>query len=674
LTHLSDSRRRGIATGAGLAVGATAYLLTLLNFGTDLKRTANSLGYASNFFDFQGRALLDGRLAVPDGSLGIEGFVEHGREYMYFPPWPAVLRMPILSTTHEYDGHLTVLSMALGFVLMMVMAPKLVWLVRDMLYPAAPLGRIEATSMGILIALVTGGTTLTYVAALPWIYHEVYAWAIPFAIGAMYWILRVLRDPVPSAIAWLFVFDLGTIMTRTTGGWAVCLATIAAGVWVLTGRVSPGRRRIGWAVVAVGAIPLAASIALNVVKFRHPYLFPLQDQVWTTVNQHRREALAANGGTITGTQFFPSTFMAYFRPDGIRFVEHFPWITLPAEPPPAYNGAVIDQSYRTGSVTAFMPWLLLLTLFATVYLFRPGVDQARRFLRLPLAAGVLITGGVMGYGYISFRYTSEFVPALVLGGTVGTCVLTQWLVGRRRWFAIGAVGAVAVLAAFSIAAMMLTGYAAAASTYGGEKLADFLSLQHRLSSGQQDRLITRSNELPHGGAADDIWIRGDCDAVYLNSGDHYDPWQLVERRSQVWDIRMPDHPRAGRVKLVEVDTAEPGSVWLETDDEGQARFQLVNGTGRYDGPWFSILEPRVVRLGVLDRPELGYAEVSSNPGGWVGYLQAFEWDDDWVSRLVEIRPADVSAGDLDRLGLTVTAVPGLEPPLCRALSPAEADG
>ena len=75
---------------------------------TDLDRTANPLGYASNFFDFQARALMDGHLWVTPGSLGIEAFHVDGREYMYFGPFPALLRIPVLWTTPEYDGRLTV--------------------------------------------------------------------------------------------------------------------------------------------------------------------------------------------------------------------------------------------------------------------------------------------------------------------------------------------------------------------------------------------------------------------------------------------------------------------------------------------------------------------------------------------------------------------------------------
>lgn len=671
MTHVSNTRRRGIATAAGLVVGATAYLLTLLNYGTSLTRNANALGYASNFFDFQGRALLDGKLAVPAGSLGIEGFLERGQEYMYFPPFPALLRMPILSTTDEYDGRLTVVSMVLGFVLLMVMVPKLVWLVRDTLYPDLPVGRIEASSMGILIALVTGGTTLTYVAALPWVYHEVYAWAIPLSLGAMYWMLRVLQNPTRAAIAWLLLFNLGTIMTRTTGGYAVCLVTMAAAVWVLTGRAVEGRRRIGWAVLAAGVLPLAASVALNWAKFRHPYMFPLEDQVWTTFNAHRRDALAANGGTITGLQFLPTTFMAYFRLDGIRFTDYFPWITLPASPARAYNGAFVDQTYRTGSVTSFMPWLLALTALAAVYVLRPGVSHSRKLLRFPLIAGVLVPGGVMIYGYMAFRYTSEFVPGLIIGGTIGTCVLTQWLVRRRRWIAITGVSLTALLAAFSIAANMLVGYAAAATTYGGDQLAAYVALQHRLTPGSQEPLIIRSDTEPAESHTDDIWIQGDCEAIYLATGDRYEPWRLVERRADVYEVSLPKKPKVGRIKIVDIDTNKPSSIYLQTDGKGRARTVIQNETGPFPGQWFDILEPRVVRIGVLDQPELGYAEVSSNPGGWTGYVRSYDWNSEWVSRLVDIRPAAYSPDDLERLDVSVRTLPGLEPPLCRTLGEGE---
>ena len=151
---------------------------------------------------------MDGHLYVPKASLGLEAFERGGHDYMYFPPFPALLRIPVLMTTQEYDGRLTLLSMALAFVLMAVMTAKLVWLVRDLMAGDARLGRFEAAAWAGFLALSTGGTAATFNAALPWVYHEVYAWAVPLVVGSMYWMLRVMRAPERRNISWLGLFIL----------------------------------------------------------------------------------------------------------------------------------------------------------------------------------------------------------------------------------------------------------------------------------------------------------------------------------------------------------------------------------------------------------------------------------------------------------------------------------
>lgn len=665
--------RRGVASGFGVLVGGAAYFLTLLNYGTDLTRTAMGIGYASNFFDLQARAFMDGRLWVPSGSLGIEGFDIDGREYMYFPPFPALLRLPVLFTTDEFDGQLTLVSMGLAFVLMAVMTTRLVWLVRDLMYPGRDVTRLEATSMALLIALALGGTTLTFDAADPWVYHEVYAWSIPLVIGSMYWMLRVLRSaasggPDRTSVGWLAGFAVATILTRTTGGWAVCLVTIAIGLWVVSGRVGTGSRRAGGWVIAAGFGALAVGIAYNWVKFSHPYLFPLEDQVWTSLNERRREALDVNGGTITGPQFFTTSLTAYFRPDGIRFVDYFPWVTLPADPPVGIDGAFVDQSYRTGSVTTFMPWLLLLTVAAVPVLFRPGVDAARRWLRAPLVAGVLVTAGVMAYGYLAHRYTSEFVPALIVGAAVSTAAMNQWLARRPRLFGLALVPVTAIVLA-SIGAQMLIGFSEAAYTGRGPALQRYLALQDRLSPDAQAQLIRATQGLPSGGRTDEVIIRGDCDAVYLNTGDTSQPWVPVEHRSVVWDITIDTDAPPTDVRLGRIETDEPGYLWLSTDTRGRARFVLETDEGVWTGYWFDVLPPGEIRLGVRDNSDLGYAQVSSTPGGFIGFLRSFDYDESWVGASVDVTPLPQPERQLAAAGISVVVEPGLDPTLCGRLGP-----
>ena len=109
-------RTKLVATSAGLLVGGLGFVLTLLDWSPSLTRTALATRYFSGFYDLQARRLLAGHVDVPTGSLGIEGFVHDGKTFMYFPPWPAILRLPVLLTTHEYDGQLTILSMAIAWI------------------------------------------------------------------------------------------------------------------------------------------------------------------------------------------------------------------------------------------------------------------------------------------------------------------------------------------------------------------------------------------------------------------------------------------------------------------------------------------------------------------------------------------------------------------------------
>ena len=360
-----------------------------------------ALGYAANFFEAQADAFLDGRINVPAFVMGIEGFVIDGRTLMYFGPFPALLRIPVLQVTDDFNGQMTVASMLLAWLVFAVFTTRLVWLVRKaVLGPDDVVTTRQAVLAGIFLAGITGGTTLTFDASLPWVYHEVYLWQTALVVAAAYWLVRLGVRPTGRGVAWLAVVAVGAVLTRTTGGWGVCLGAVALGVWMLRGRSFAGARRFGL-VIAAGLVPLAVGVTFNMLKFGHPYLFPLQDQVWTTLNQHRRFALEANGGTITGAQFFTSSFVTYFDPAGIRFVGYFPGSPCPRER--SGTGAVIDQSYRTGSVTAFMPLWLLMALAALLVIvrrtpegtasqapgpasrgLRPGVhDRRRDGLRLP---------------------------------------------------------------------------------------------------------------------------------------------------------------------------------------------------------------------------------------------------------------------------------------------------
>src|SRR4029077_14686090 len=115
-------------------------------------------------------------------------------------------------------------------------------------------------------------------------------------------------------------------------------------------------------------------------------------------------------------------------------------------------------------------------------------------LRMPMLVSILITGGVMDYGYYATRYSSEFVPALVLGGAITTALLCGFLArrpaGRAPVIAVMGIGA-----AFSILAQMLVGTSAEALVHRGDLLERYVQWQHDVSPGAQSRLVSQVNAL-----------------------------------------------------------------------------------------------------------------------------------------------------------------------------------
>jgi hypothetical protein len=660
-------RNRLVATTAGLFLGGLAYVLTLSDYRLSLTRTTLQSGLFSTFYDQQARAFLDGHVDLATDSLGIEGFIHDGKTFMYFPPWPAILRLPVLLTTHEYDGRLTLLSMAIAWIVFAVMLAKLAWFLLPRLSGVDEVTPMSGALVAVFLAAASGGTFLTFDAAQPWVYTEAYTWAVAAAVGGLYWLVRLLAEPTRHATWWLFVCALISVGTRATEGWAISLGAVGLGLFWRFGSRREARNPLWWRVLLAGLVPLALSIALNEYKFDSVFSFPLQDQVWTLLNEHRRLALTANGGVLTGPQFFPTSFMAYLRLDGIRFVDYFPFITLPAHPAPTYGGVVIDQSYRTGSVTAFMPLLMLTFLVALVAVGRPRARRELAQLRLPVVVSILITGGVMGYGYYSARYASEFVPALVLGGAITTGLLAGWLPRHRSWrvpvFALAGVGT-----AFSLVAQMSIGTSMQAYVHRGDALVRYLTWQHDVSPGAQADLVTQVDGLPTGGDTDDLAIRGDCEALYLNTGDRYQPWVPVEERDRVLELDPTGrslHP--GTATLVTVSGTIPQSVRIEVNHRQHVRLVTRYGDARARTSWFDLPTSGGIRLGARNLIALGFFQFVATPGGQVGYLPSVYFDADQNS-LPALLTLTGSDPELAALGLSARELPGLPMTLCRTVA------
>jgi hypothetical protein len=581
-TSRDESRRRfTIAALVGVGLALIVYLWVLWDHRLDPLRTAWPQGTFSNFYDIQAHALFHGHWDVPKDSLGIEGWIVGGKEYMYFGPFPSFLRMPILAVTDALDGQLTAPSMLLAWVVTGLFSSLLLWRVRLLMRGPEVLGRAEAASYAVLLATIMSGSVLLYLAGMPWVYHEAIAWSVAMSIGALFALLGVLERPSAGRVVATGALTAAALLSRTTIGWGCVIAVILAAVWFAVGRGGKKNRRWWLPLLAAGLIPLAVGCAINWIKFGSLFGLPMAAQVWTKVDAHRRAVLAANGGSVFSPKFVPSTVWAYLQPTGLRFTSVFPFITLPSKPAAELGGVTLDVSYRTASLPASMPLLFLLGVWGIVTAFRSRSVGRARLTCIPLLAMAVATSGVLVAGYIANRYLAEFLPLLVLAGAVGAVDLLRRAGRRSRRVRLGALAIVTALGLFGLAAnLAVSSTPTDGVAWGGERVRRYVELQKSISdvTGHPlDDNIVRGTELPKRAPADQLFVAGDCSGLYLSLGESRTNWIPVEYAGNAvtpLTVTFQERPTRGRFPLVTIRENQPSTVYVEIGRNDRMRFRI----------------------------------------------------------------------------------------------------
>jgi hypothetical protein len=543
-----------------------------------------------NFYDLQARALFHGHFYLPNGKMGIEAFVHDGHQYTYFGLFPSLIRMPILLVTSRLDGQMTAPSILVAWLLTALFSALMLWRLRILIRGDSTVGRAEAVSFGALMATIMGGSVILYLAAVPFVYSEDFAWSIPLTVGSLFALLGVLERPTKWRILASGVLILFTNLDRSPPGWACSIAAIAIAGWFALGRDKASNRRWALPMFAVGMVPFLASCVVTYAKFGIPVGLPMADQVWASVNAHRRYFLAANGGKAFSFAFLPSTLSAYFQPFGIRFSGLFPFISPPGGPAPWLAGAVMDQSYPTASLTDTSPLLLLLGCWGVITAFRPhGIGQVRltRIILFGAAAGA---GGILLWGYISQRYLGDLMPFFIIASGIALIDIWRRLEARPRRVkglvagSIVAIGTYCVVANFAIAIFPVAQWSMTQS-------ARFVSVEKSLSIDSLASSVSRGSTLPYWAPAGQLFAVDNCSGLYLATGntskdvpgqqiEHY-TWMPVEQSASfthiigftfnrpVSDFTQPVTLMTyGKSRLVMERSSVPGSLQLHLYNSG----------------------------------------------------------------------------------------------------------
>jgi len=584
----SQSRNRfTAATIIGSAVVAPIYLWVLWDLWTGKINALRSVA-PDNFYELQARAMFGGHLNVPSGSLGIEGFLHGGKTFTYFGIWPSIIRMPVLAVTHAYDGALTAPSLLIAWFLTALFTALLIWRIRILVRGSAALGWAEAASYGALMAAVLGGSVVLYIAANPSTYDEDFAWSIALVVASMFTLLGMAAHPSARG-AWASgLLILAANLNRSPTGYACVITAFLLAGWFALGKGGKDQRRWAFWLVLVGVVPLLANCAVTYAKFGMPFGLPMAEQEWAHINAHRRHFLEANGGKAFSFGFIPSTAWAYLNPTALRFSPVFPFIGAPLTPAHAITPVVLDQTYATTSVTDASPLLFLLSCWGMVTAFRPKGIGDIRFVRLMLIGSAIATGGVLVWGYISYRYVSDLMPLLIVASIIGLIDIWRRLHGRSRRTRGWVLGITAALALFGIAANgAIT--ATPSTWFSKAQVSSFVGHQQSLTPSALSRTVIRGDVLPYYAPAGTLFVAGHCDALYRSSGDSYvnspgqqiqhSTWAPIEQAGYMTHtITMQFNTTNWKGPAVPLLTYDGATLLLRALPGDKALVQLVHGS------------------------------------------------------------------------------------------------
>ncbi len=403
--------------------------------------------FSSNFYDVQAHSFLHGRITMPKSVLSVESFTVHGRTSMYFGPFLAVLRMPLMAVAPSLAGRTTQVSMVLAFVVLMVASLSLFGAVWDLAGGATWPRRPMVPSGWAL--LCGGGSVALYLGGYPSVYSETELWGAALALVTLRCGLAVLRAPTLMKVTGCGLATAATVETRSAIGLGslALLGALSVVLWCSASTSWPrsllpvstptehgaDRRRLG-AVTGIWVVGIVAlSILVNEAKFGTPFSVPVRSQgVATDGLSPAYTAFVQHHSSFTELAALPSTILWYFQPFALHLSTLFPFVNFPASVH-VLNPAAFEGLNPSSSIPSSMPLLFVLATIGCVLVLsrRPRGGQVGGLFRsraavLMVASGVSMVG-MLTYPGIAHRHLGDALPFLITAGALGGVMVHRML-------------------------------------------------------------------------------------------------------------------------------------------------------------------------------------------------------------------------------------------------------
>jgi hypothetical protein len=552
-TGLSWRWQCHLASAVGGAAATVVFTWLLLE-GRWAPLAAAPLG---EFFDAQGRSLLDREWHADAEAFSYERFEIDGRYYTYFGPWPAILRLPVLAVSSGFDGRLSRVSMFLAFVVFLAFSARLIGQIRGLVVGDAPMGRASLVAVAGFVFVVGCGAPALSLATSAWVYHEAGIWGLAWAMGAFSFLLSYAEQGRARYALLASLAVTLALLSRLSLGLGPLLALVVLlGVQLYRRRRRPETTPAGapWVTAAAIVMPVLVHVYVNYAKFGELLQVPWEKQDLIATSPVRVASLAETGGTLTGVEYIPTNVVEYFRPAGIDLWALFPWVDFP-DRAESIGHLARDMSAPAASFTVTSVLLLVLAAIGLVALVRSarrpsGLPVAQ--LSVPILASAAAFGATLVVAATAERYKIDLLPFLVMSGAVGLFWLPTVLPrGRRRALAISGLGLLAVWSVWTNLGLALVGQRLYAPFQPPDVRSGFVEFQldvhDRLEAGTPRVVRVRASgpleprpTAPIGTLA----VVGDCQAIEISDGGSWLPVAsgpgarpLCERLADAGDVR-----------------------------------------------------------------------------------------------------------------------------------------
>src|SRR5262245_15867598 len=217
-------------------------------------------------FDAQAQSFMAGRVDVDRSKVGWEYFVVDGKTQIYWGPWPAFLRIPLLLAWPQTFGLWARLSCFVAALLAVLGWAAAVF---------HQLGRRHLGLSFLVVLAIALGTPLVWLLSSSIVYHEPILWAMAGSAWCLYGALKLEARPSRAAAASFAMAFFVAYLSRSTYAfpWLI-VATLFVYLIVKNGSLGIATRI---QVLAILLLPITVAVSfhavLNYVRFRNPLSF-----------------------------------------------------------------------------------------------------------------------------------------------------------------------------------------------------------------------------------------------------------------------------------------------------------------------------------------------------------------------------------------------------------------